>query len=424
MNILFVDDQTYVLSSIMTGVNWRAEGFASVFTATSAAAAKELFQKHPIDILVTDIEMPGEDGLSLLTWVREQGYDTACILLTSHADFFYAQQAIGLGVIDYVVQPATSEDILRAVNRAKNKLSTKDMNRPAEVESAFTIAAKNMNLKSCFENWPSSEIIASFPHLLTERLEELNQFHFYSTPEDHLTVCYLHILNWRTLPLAPPDFIQKLQGITEQQIPDPTIIYFTNENCFFMIICADADTDMEKKLTAIRETAASKIRCSFRLFFAEATFQTVRDTMTALTRFDVLRDNDVNVNIAYPYRLPEDQVAELSHTTSEPTEDQMTEIRDYIVRNLSEPITRTQIADALFLSPAQISAVIKKYQDMGCKEYITQLKMNYARELLRAGKTRISNVASLCGYDSFSYFSKVYKDTFGITPREEKKGQE
>ena len=56
MNILFVDDQSNVLSSILISTNWREKGFSSVFSAPSAARAKEIMQNHSVDILVTDNE--------------------------------------------------------------------------------------------------------------------------------------------------------------------------------------------------------------------------------------------------------------------------------------------------------------------------------------------------------------------------------
>ena len=87
---------------------------------------------------------------------------------------------------------------------------------------------------------------------------------------------------------------------------------------------------------------------------------------------------------------------------------------------MSEPITRTQIADALYISAGQVSHVIKDLEDMSCKELITKMKMEYARKLLRLSKFSIGDIAIQCGYDSFAYFSKVYKATFGISPSTER----
>lgn len=83
-----------------------------------------LFSKQ-VDILLADIEMPQENGLSLVRWIRSKGLEIECILLTSHANFYYAQIAISLEICDYVIQPAATEDIVRSIEKAKDKVFQK-----------------------------------------------------------------------------------------------------------------------------------------------------------------------------------------------------------------------------------------------------------------------------------------------------------
>ena len=66
MNLLLVDDQPNIISSIVSCIPWHSLGISSIHTATSAAAAREILLNHKIDIMITDIEMPNEDGLSLI----------------------------------------------------------------------------------------------------------------------------------------------------------------------------------------------------------------------------------------------------------------------------------------------------------------------------------------------------------------------
>lgn len=65
MKILVVDDQPDVVAGILDGVNWRALHVEKAYSALSAAEAKDLLLREKIDILLCDIEMPGESGLSL-----------------------------------------------------------------------------------------------------------------------------------------------------------------------------------------------------------------------------------------------------------------------------------------------------------------------------------------------------------------------
>ena len=106
MKLLIVDDQIYVAQGIRCGIDWRAEGFSEVFVALNALEARTILEKNVIDVMLCDIEMPMENGLSLIRWVRQQKMPTRCVLLTAHPDFQYAREAIPLDVTDYVVQPA------------------------------------------------------------------------------------------------------------------------------------------------------------------------------------------------------------------------------------------------------------------------------------------------------------------------------
>lgn len=125
MTVLIVDDQIHVVNGIVNGIDWNALGISQTFTAYNAFEARQLFSTHKIDIMVCDIEMPVENGISLFRWVKSQNYPVECIFLTAHADFSYAQEAIRLGSFDYILQPARYEDIQNAILRAKHRILAK-----------------------------------------------------------------------------------------------------------------------------------------------------------------------------------------------------------------------------------------------------------------------------------------------------------
>lgn len=132
MKILVVDDQPDVVAGILDGVNWRALHVEKAYSALSAAEAKDLLLREKIDILLCDIEMPGESGLSLVAWLQKQGRETKCIFLTAHADFPYAQKALQLGAVDYLLQPASYENIEAAIRRAAEQLQEERLSQVYE----------------------------------------------------------------------------------------------------------------------------------------------------------------------------------------------------------------------------------------------------------------------------------------------------
>ncbi|HHV10837.1 MAG TPA: response regulator [Clostridiales bacterium] len=123
MNVLVIDDQKEVVLGIVEVINWDNLGVTQVFSAYSAADAREILSKYSIDIMLCDIEMPKENGLELLAWVRSQNLNTECLFLTSHAEFNYAKEALRLGSFDYILQPAPYGEIVEALTKLINQIT-------------------------------------------------------------------------------------------------------------------------------------------------------------------------------------------------------------------------------------------------------------------------------------------------------------
>ncbi len=104
-NILIVDDEAVVIRAIQKGVNWDALGIENIYTAKNSRSARELLEQHPVDVMLCDIEMPGGSGLELVRLVHDEMPQVVVLLLTGHADFEYAREAVSLGVYEYLLKP-------------------------------------------------------------------------------------------------------------------------------------------------------------------------------------------------------------------------------------------------------------------------------------------------------------------------------
>ena len=118
LNVLLADDETRTLHHLMTGVPWFQLGMEVCCTASNGSEALAFIESHPIDILITDIRMPGMDGLELCQRVRERYHDMSIILLTGYADFEYARRGIELQVTDYCLKPIDTEQLTATLRRA------------------------------------------------------------------------------------------------------------------------------------------------------------------------------------------------------------------------------------------------------------------------------------------------------------------
>ena len=117
--ILLVDDEESILKSFC--MNFRHAGY-NVTTASSGEEAVEKIQEHHFDIVVTDLSMPGLDGIAVLVESKKHNPDIGAIILTGYGDTSSAIEALRLIADDYVLKPCDSEELLLRIARIlKNK---------------------------------------------------------------------------------------------------------------------------------------------------------------------------------------------------------------------------------------------------------------------------------------------------------------
>jgi two-component system, response regulator YesN len=124
VQLLVVDDEVHVVERISTKMNWKSIGIEQVYKAHSGSEALALLEQFSIDIVLSDIQMPGISGLELIAQIRSRWPRTKCILLSGHSDFNYAKEAILHQTEDYLLKPITEKDLLDTVKRVMDKLKS------------------------------------------------------------------------------------------------------------------------------------------------------------------------------------------------------------------------------------------------------------------------------------------------------------
>lgn len=111
LTILLVDDDQILTEKTKKSLNWDSLGIGMVFTANNIHEAKGILKVYKVDILLCDVDMPMGSGLELVEWIREEGKDMKCIFLSSYANFTYAQKALRLGCVNYLLKPISNKDL-------------------------------------------------------------------------------------------------------------------------------------------------------------------------------------------------------------------------------------------------------------------------------------------------------------------------
>ncbi len=127
--ILLVDDETDVRESIARMIDWDTQGFSLCGCAAGSLEALEMADELLPDVVMTDICMPYIDGLELIRRLRKVHPAMQFVIVSGYDDFSYAQQAVQLPVMDYLLTPLSRSGVEAVLQRVRARLDAETLRR-------------------------------------------------------------------------------------------------------------------------------------------------------------------------------------------------------------------------------------------------------------------------------------------------------
>ena len=148
--ILIVDDEEIIVR--LLSMSLRSDGYETI-TAFNGEQGLAVFKSESPDIVVTDIKMPGMDGLELLKKIKEIDIETEVIIVTGHGDIDSTITALQYGVSDFINKPVRDEALAIALERAKAKIHIRERleEYTKNLEQKIAEATKEIRRKSDFQ---------------------------------------------------------------------------------------------------------------------------------------------------------------------------------------------------------------------------------------------------------------------------------
>lgn len=112
IRVVLADDDYMVLEELRTLVDWTRLGFTIVAMARNGEQAYKRFAEFDAQLVISDVNMPGTDGLDLLARIREQDSHAFVLMISSYADFHYAKRALRAGAFDYIMKEELTAELL------------------------------------------------------------------------------------------------------------------------------------------------------------------------------------------------------------------------------------------------------------------------------------------------------------------------
>ncbi|MBN2016757.1 MAG: diguanylate cyclase [Candidatus Cloacimonetes bacterium] len=138
ISILYVEDEHIILQSVKDMLEGKVR---NLYLAMSAEEALDLFKKHKPDVVITDIKMPGMDGLELLREIKKIKLDTKLVVLTAFGKRNYLMDAISIGVDKFILKPVEEDfyykelqDLSRSIKLEKQLRLEEERRRKAQKE--------------------------------------------------------------------------------------------------------------------------------------------------------------------------------------------------------------------------------------------------------------------------------------------------
>lgn len=120
MKVVVVEDEELVRRGIVLAVDWASVDCIVVGEAADGEEGLEVIRRYQPDLIITDIKMPKLGGIEMLRQLRAEGSRAYVVVLTAYSDFNYAQSALKLGAVDYLLKPFHDGELEAVVRRLQD----------------------------------------------------------------------------------------------------------------------------------------------------------------------------------------------------------------------------------------------------------------------------------------------------------------
>ncbi|MFH7820530.1 response regulator transcription factor [Neobacillus thermocopriae] len=206
--ILIVDDEPRTRQGLKKYLETWANGNYQIFTSSNGEEAIKLMKQHKVHILITDIRMPEITGLQMLRMAKEQCIFPVIIVISAYSEFEYAQEALRLGVINYLLKPISKKALIEAVEVAIKEVEKKE--RAGLIEKVVDTKLVNTNIQNLSNREPIREAIDYINKHLNNDLTQkevadyvhLNPSYFSSLFKEHMKLTFSEYVTRRRIQRA------------------------------------------------------------------------------------------------------------------------------------------------------------------------------------------------------------------------------
>ncbi len=150
LSLLIVDDEPAIRNGLVNAIEWEKAGIEVIGTASDGHEAISMIHQLKPHIIITDIRMPGCDGLELIRTVKAEGMPCKFIIISGYNDFKYAQTAIKYQVFSYLLKPVQIEELMKEVINLRDLTIAEIQNNQNLIYTKQQLHKQNQALRDHF----------------------------------------------------------------------------------------------------------------------------------------------------------------------------------------------------------------------------------------------------------------------------------
>ena len=349
---IIVDDEKWTREVIKQFGRWGQYGIEIIGEASDGEEGLQLIEKLSPDIVITDMKMPGMDGMELLQILTERFPHIQLVVASGYNDFVYMRQAIHSKVNEYLLKPIHENELNLALEKCTKEIKNQ---QDSYAYQPFSFTDHNL-----------SSLIREYKKTITSFLQESNVLGFEGAHQRFYGE------------------LKKMDGIDRN-------VLFKIHHEFILVL----EEQMLKNNYNVNDIFEKNKSLYDRL-------------ETSLDRM-----------IEQHQALGKHFIEYMIHMNKRKNRVNLGEIKEYIERNFTDShISLEVLANKFFVSKEYLSKAFKNTYGCNITEYIISHRMEHARKLLLSNELQIKSIAQMVGYEDVSYFYRVFKKYFKLSPGE------
>ena len=216
IRVIVADDEYKVCQLICQLINWDELGMELVGTASNGIEALEMIEREKPDLVLTDIRMPGYDGIEVLKRIRENNPNIEFIIISGYSHFEYAQSAIEYGVSNYILKPIDAEVLNATLQKVRKRYMERKSREKADLVQQEQQAANAARLRDMLLNDLVSGIVSG-------DMDAINKKYYYNF-EDGLFQTFMIFADFKDIAYLNESYANNVISLLYSK----AVIYFEN----------------------------------------------------------------------------------------------------------------------------------------------------------------------------------------------------